>query len=635
MANDGPVAIKDRFTSLDALALSRELRGYLGARIDKAFDHEGGGWAVTFRNAARGKRELVIVPGRYATLVGESAHTDELSPLSKELRRLLTGARLRGAVEPAGERYLELELIAGADDPPLLLAAELFGSGNLLVAREGKILAVQHARTWAHRAVRIGAPYERPPVRANPLVSTAAEIEAALLASRTDRATTLAARLGLGGPVAEEVLVRASLQGSVSAPAEAASASIAIRAAIDRILEEIGDQPRGYLYRRDDVWLDAEPFPSQRMRSDPTLIEEVRPTFSEAAVVFFESLELGPPAETPRDARLLAELGRQREQQANAILALTVEAERLSADGTALLSEFASAETLIEEAVRLDPAAKEPVEIRLGERTITVWPRRPLRESAQLMFEESKAVRSKLEGARAALAATERRIAEERPAPVPRSARTPAAAEERRTLNWFERYRWFLSSEGVLVIGGRDAASNDLIVRRYLHAADRYVHAEIHGAPSVIVRNPPAGSSPPGEATMQEAGQFGVSFSKAWRAGWASGGAFWVTADQVSKAGASGEFVPRGSWVIHGTKNRMKDLTVEVAIGTQPYEEKELWTVGPLRALAARGSARFVLTPGEERDRPEREIELARDLGLSRSRIQALLPAGGVAVRRA
>ncbi len=245
MSGNASGIAKDRFTALDALALVRELRALSRPRVDKAFDLPSGGWSITFRVPGEGRRELLLVPGRYAALVEAADHSEELGPIAKELRRLLTGTKLVGAVDPGGERYLELEFLAAAADPPLILAVELFGTGNLLVARDGRILAVQHTKTWAHRAVRVGAEYERPPARVDPWKSAPSEIQAALAGSRTDRATTLAARLAMGGAVAEEILARAGLAGHVSAPTEAERAAPAIRSAIDRILAEIGDRPKG------------------------------------------------------------------------------------------------------------------------------------------------------------------------------------------------------------------------------------------------------------------------------------------------------------------------------------------------------------------------------------------------------
>jgi predicted ribosome quality control (RQC) complex YloA/Tae2 family protein len=40
------------------------------------------------------------------------------------------------------------------------------------------------------------------------------------------------------------------------------------------------------------------------------------------------------------------------------------------------------------------------------------------------------------------------------------------------------------------VIGGRDAQQNELIVKRYMKQSDVYVHADLHGASSVVIKNP-------------------------------------------------------------------------------------------------------------------------------------------------
>ncbi len=77
---------KDRFTSLDTLAVVREIRALTRARVDKVFDVPGGGWSLAFRVPGEGRRELLLVPGRYAALtVSGPEHTEELSPLAREL----------------------------------------------------------------------------------------------------------------------------------------------------------------------------------------------------------------------------------------------------------------------------------------------------------------------------------------------------------------------------------------------------------------------------------------------------------------------------------------------------------------------------------------------------------------------
>ena len=53
---------------------------------------------------------------------------------------------------------------------------------------------------------------------------------------------------------------------------------------------------------------------------------------------------------------------------------------------------------------------------------------------------------------------------------------------------WFEKFDWFVSPEGYLVIAGRNAQQNELLVKRYLRQGiDVFVHADLHGAATCVV----------------------------------------------------------------------------------------------------------------------------------------------------
>jgi predicted ribosome quality control (RQC) complex YloA/Tae2 family protein len=43
-----------------------------------------------------------------------------------------------------------------------------------------------------------------------------------------------------------------------------------------------------------------------------------------------------------------------------------------------------------------------------------------------------------------------------------------SAAPVARKAYWFERFHWFITSENYLVLSGRDAQQNELLVKRYL-----------------------------------------------------------------------------------------------------------------------------------------------------------------------
>ncbi|KAI1275464.1 hypothetical protein F5Y07DRAFT_177516 [Xylaria sp. FL0933] len=120
---------------------------------------------------------------------------------------------------------------------------------------------------------------------------------------------------------------------------------------------------------------------------------------------------------------------------------------------------------------------------------------------------------------------------------------------------WFEKFVWFLSTDGYLVLGGKDAQQNELLYRRYLKKGDIYVHADLHGAASVIIKNNPnTPDAPIPPSTLSQAGSLAVCSSSAWDSK-ASMSAWWVTIDQVSKSAPTGEFLPTGSFMVRGKKN--------------------------------------------------------------------------------
>lgn len=133
-----------------------------------------------------------------------------------------------------------------------------------------------------------------------------------------------------------------------------------------------------------------------------------------------------------------------------------------------------------------------------------------------------------------------------------------ASIRARRKALWFEKFYWFVSSENYLVVAGRDAQQNELLVNRYLGPADVYVHAELQGASSVIVKNQKRpGASTHGEIprmTLEQAGTFAMCRSAAWDNKIVTS-AWWVRASQVSKTTASGAYLPPGSFIIRGKKN--------------------------------------------------------------------------------
>ncbi|KFV66627.1 Nuclear export mediator factor Nemf, partial [Dryobates pubescens] len=136
-----------------------------------------------------------------------------------------------------------------------------------------------------------------------------------------------------------------------------------------------------------------------------------------------------------------------------------------------------------------------------------------------------------------------------------REVQTVSTIQKARKVYWqvqFEKFLWFISSENYLIIAGRDQQQNELIVKRYLKPGDIYVHADLHGATSCVVKNPSGEPIPP--RTLTEAGTMALCYSAAWDARVVTS-AWWVSHNQVSKTAPTGEYLTTGSFMIRGKKN--------------------------------------------------------------------------------
>ncbi|KAF3456411.1 hypothetical protein FNV43_RR01061 [Rhamnella rubrinervis] len=131
--------------------------------------------------------------------------------------------------------------------------------------------------------------------------------------------------------------------------------------------------------------------------------------------------------------------------------------------------------------------------------------------------------------------------------------KTVASISHMRKVHWFEKFNWFISSENYLVISGRDAQQNEMVVKRYMSKGDLYVHADLHGASSTVIKNHrPELPVPP--LTLNQAGCFTVCHSQAWDSKIVTS-AWWVYPHQVSKTAPTGEYLTVGSFMIRGKKN--------------------------------------------------------------------------------
>ncbi len=223
--------------------------------------------------------------------------------------------------------------------------------------------------------------------------------------------------------------------------------------------------------------------------------------------------------------------------------------------------------------------------------------RKTITELADLMYAQAKRAEKKAVGAAAAIDETKRKLELER--------QKGEALEEkaihskllvRRKKKWYEKFRWFFTSEGLLAIGGLDASTNERIIKRYLDSNDLYFHADIHGAPSVVLKD---GREIAGEESIRQAAQFAIIYSSAWKAGIGAADAYYVFPDQVSFTPPSGQFLAKGAVMIYGEKNFIRHLPLRAGIGLIVKDQWVEIIGGPPDAIKSRSNIYVEITPGD------------------------------------
>ena len=167
--------------------------------------------------------------------------------------------------------------------------------------------------------------------------------------------------------------------------------------------------------------------------------------------------------------------------------------------------------------------------------------------------------------------------------------------------DWYDRFRWFYTSTGYLVIGGRNADQNEELVKKYMGKHDRFFHTQAHGGPVTLLKAAgPSESADPvdfSEETLREVAQFAVSYSSDWKDGRGAGDAYMVEPDQVSKTPESGEYIEKGSFVIRGDRTYFEDVPCRIAVGVQ-CEPVTQAIGGPPSAIVDRVATSVTLEPG-------------------------------------
>ncbi len=578
-----------------------------------------------------GTSQLLIHPGHRIHLTEYSRKAPRNPPkFCTVLRKYLRDRRILSVKQHELDRIVVIEV--GDDESSYKLVAELFGNGNLLLLDPSDIIFVAKSyRKMRDRDIMPKAKYEFPPPRGTDVLTLDSDSLQEIVAdSKANIVRTLASRLNLDSLSCEEICALARVSPKVMSPEIDSQTLSDLKVGLADFVEKLKtgvNEPNIVL---DEPVEDEEPefiaFLPFRFELYKELPAETFDSFSQAIDEFSGVSESELEDEQEQDAlsREQKRLQRIIDKQNESIEKLVAKAKVLRINGELIYSHFTIIQEVLETVTKarsggvqwdeiiakIDEGRKQGIPsaqliqriipsqgqiiVKLNGTDVTLDIRVSAQDNASLAYDQAKKSESKVEGAKKQIEKTkekleklEVRVAE----PEVRKVRVKT-----RKKRWYEKFRWFISSEGFLVLGGRDVKSNENLAKRQMGANDVFLHAALHGAPYTIIKVP---DEPPGQQTLEEAAQFAITFSRAWQDGLSSGDAYWVNPEQVSFSPPSGEYLPTGAVMLYGTKNYIRRMPVELAVGVILEDEHAIPISGPPSAVIAQTEFHVRVMPGD------------------------------------
>ena len=615
-------------SNVDIFTISDELNNLLsGARVDKSFQPTKDIVVMRFHVPGTGRVDLVMQCGSRIHISQyplENPTTPPTFPML--LRKRIKGGHVESIKQHNFDRVVEIRV---KKDKYYTIIVELFDKGNIiLLDDENNIILPLKRKHWSNRDISSKREYVFPEERGiNPITVTENEFKELFENNDDSDVVRTLARNGLGSLYAEEVIARANE---------------IIEIDKNTMNSDLSEEQLKGLYEGFNKLFDSlknESIKPQIAKSNSK--EDVIPldlikyesfektyynSFNEACDEFYSKKVNTDIKQIKENAwnKKVGKFEKRLKLQQETLDNFEKTIAESTFKGEVIYSNYTTIENIInvvntardkgysfkEIGKTLKKAKKDGmVEAQIYESidplgvltlnidgtTLNIDPKMTIPENAENYYEKSKKAKRKTKGALIAIENTKKQL-EEIKSKKDSAMENISVPKKRvkKNLKWYEKLRWFVSSDNVLVVGGRDANSNESVVKKYLEPNDIYLHADIHGATSTAIK---LNGNKLNDNLLKESGEFAASFSSAWSKGFTSQDVFWVHPDQVSKTPEAGEFLAKGSFVIRGHRNYIRGARLKLAIGIVDYEGKRIMA-GPIEALEKHSQNFVVLKPG-------------------------------------
>ncbi len=575
-------------------------------------------WLFKLRCPNKGKTLLKLEPGRRIHLSVVEPGEKGIDRMAAYLRKHIRGCHIDRVEMPWWERIVRISVVCR--DKKLYLYNEIIPRGFLVVTDEDNtILYANRFEKLRDREIRVGNTYVPPPHRPCLLEMSDDDLYKLLLKGK-DLVRGIVKGWGLPGYIAEEILVRTGLYSKKSEKPDKISVTDieSMRHKLEELINEALNG-KGYLvYIDDSLELVTAYKPILYCKIYEANIQEM-PTLDEALDPYFSQYEK-EVIEKREETRIKDEINRLKKSYEKLVETITKyreKAEKLERISNILQANYPLFEKLLQ---CINNTREEHGWGKIREKCpgiVSVNPREgkvvikvqgepveiDIRLDAWKNILEMRRKAGELKGkARRAEIEAEKLLEKIKELENKRIRIETKVSKGIRPKYWYEKYHWLFTSEGFLVIGGRDAGQNETIVRKYLAPEDIFLHAEIHGGPATVIKTE---GRTPGRKSIEEAAVIAACYSRGWSEGIGALEVFWVKGEQVSKTPPSGEYLAKGAFMVYG-KKQFVTVELRLALGVEEIDDPiygvyQRIIVGPEHLVRQRSLSYVVLAPGDMR----------------------------------
>ena len=636
--------MKTELTNVDIFVAVQELQQIINGKLDKAFlvnSQQGKELILKIHIPEIGTREIVVGVGKhkYITLTEYSRDKPRNPPsFAMLLRKHLKNIKIVSVEQHNFDRIIKIKF--QWNEIEYILVIELFGDGNvILLDKEHTIILPLKIERWSTRKIVPKETYKFPPQRdltpfnlKYALTQSIFNEEFKKEENKDAECVRVISRIfGLAGIYAEEICNLSNINKNTKNPTDEEINKLYTGTKL--FFDKVFDEKKPHIVLKEDKYFSISPIEILKYANyDKKYYDSFLTALDDYFSIFILKTEI-----KKQETKLQKMVNRQ-ERILNSQIESLKKYEKQDIEnklkGDLIYANYA----MVDEILNTIMSAREKLEwkeikkivkqnkdnpllnkiVSLNEKngeiilnlTVDYGDGAPITkgvildirknafENADNYYGKSKKFKHKIKGVHTAIEISEKKLKklkiqeESELETLKEKEETTMVKKERKKRKWYEKFKWTVIND-YLIIAGKDASTNESLIKRYTEKDDIVFHTQMAGAPFTVIKvNKSKGNKTFEELSeeernylISETAKYAVSHSKAWKLGLGSADVYWVKPDQISKTAESGEYLSKGAFMVRGKRNFIRSAILDLGIGIVEYDGEDRITTAPSKTV--------------------------------------------------